>query len=39
MFVSFEGNHPQLFVVPAEGSAPRQLTELGGAIYNVNWSR
>ena len=38
-FVSFEGKYPQLFVIGAEGGAPRQLTNLEGAVYFVNWRR
>jgi Tol biopolymer transport system component len=36
-FVSFEGKYPQLFVVPANGGEPRQLTKLDGAVYFTNW--
>lgn len=36
-FVSFEGKYPQLFIVPAAGGEPRQVTHLDGAVYFVQW--
>ena len=36
-FVSFEGKYPQLFVVPAEGGAPKQLTKLDGGVIFAHW--
>ena len=36
-FVSFERKYPQLFVVPAEGGDPRQLTELDGGANFAHW--
>jgi Tol biopolymer transport system component len=32
VFVSWVGDYPQLFIAPAEGGAPRQLTDLPGAV-------
>jgi Tol biopolymer transport system component len=36
-FASFEGKYSQLFVVAAAGGKPRQLTQLDGAVYFINW--
>lgn len=36
-FVSFVGELPQLFTVPAEGGEPRQLTRLAEAVYFIQW--
>lgn len=37
-FVSFVGDKPQLFVVPADGQdRPRQLTAGDGAVYTFSW--
>jgi Tol biopolymer transport system component len=36
-FVSFEGKYPQLFMMPAAGGEPRQLTHVEGAVYFLNW--
>jgi Tol biopolymer transport system component len=36
-FVSFEGKYPQLFVVPAAGAEPRQLTKPDGGVNFAHW--
>ena len=38
-FVSFvRESQPQLFVVPAEGGEARQLTDVDGAVYTIDWA-
>jgi len=36
-FVSWEGDYTQLFIIPAEGGTPEQLTDIQGAAYFLNW--
>lgn len=36
-FVSWEGDHTQLFVVDAEGGVPRKLTNVQGAVCSLSW--
>lgn len=37
-FVSFVGPWPQLWVMPADGTAPpRQITQENGAVYALSW--
>lgn len=37
-FVSFVGQWPQLWVMPADGTAPpRQITQENGAVYALSW--
>ena len=36
-FVSFVGKYPQLFLIPADGGEPRQLTRLDEAVYFLAW--
>jgi TolB protein len=37
-FISFVGRFPQLFVVNVESGALRQLTQVEGAVYFLNWN-
>lgn len=36
-FVSWQGDYSQLFVVPVAGGEPRQLTDLPGAVFWLDW--
>jgi Tol biopolymer transport system component len=38
-FISFvRDSQPQLFVIDADGGQPRQITDLPGAAYLMEWA-